>query len=156
RQHQHRRLTVLYEVARHREHEVRVVAEHLRQELVGHGRRDVGAPFYEFRSPPGGLTLVQRVRQLWPESDRLRRNSRDDAIGRALDEIPDKGSRDAEAEDHELVDPQVIHQTDVVVGVRIPRTIDLERAGRLTGRVAQVSVNTAELVLERLDSAKRI
>ena len=33
---------------------------------------------------------------------------------------------------HELVDPQVIHQAEMVVGVGIPRAVDLERAGGFT------------------------
>ena len=45
--------------------------------------------------------------------------------------------------------PQVIHQADVVVGVGVPRPIDLERAGGLAAiGVAQVGADAAELVLE--------
>ena len=58
----------------------------------------------------------------------MRQHGRDDAIGRALQQIPDEGSADAEAEHHELIDAEMIHQTELIVGVGIPGTLDLERA----------------------------
>jgi hypothetical protein len=87
-QDQHGRLTTLHEVARHREHEVGVAAEHSVQELVRHVFRDLGAPLSEWRAAAGCLAFVEGVRQLRPEPDGLRRHGRDDAIGRPLDEIP--------------------------------------------------------------------
>src|SRR5262245_8009325 len=105
RQDQHRRLATLHEVTRDRDHEVRVVAEHPGQEAVCRVLRDVGASLDQWCGPACFLTVVQSVRQLGPESDRLRWHRCDDAIWRALYEIPDKGARNAEAEDHEPVDP---------------------------------------------------
>src|SRR3989442_15387715 len=90
RQNEYRRLTTLHEVARHREHKVRVVAEHSVQELVGHFIRDVGAPLDHLCGPAGCLTLIERVRQLRSEPDRLRWHCRDDAIGRPFYEVPDE------------------------------------------------------------------
>jgi len=53
---------------------------------------------------------------------------------------------------HELVDAQMIHQTELVIGIGIPRPVDFERAGRLAGiGVAQVRVDAAVLALELLD-----
>src|SRR4030095_5424721 len=93
RQDQHRRLTTLHEVARDREHEVRVVAEHSVQELVGHCSRDVRTALDQWCGPPGCLTLIQGVRQLRPEADRLRWHCSDHAIWRPLYEGPDEGAR---------------------------------------------------------------
>ena len=48
--------------------------------------------------------------------------------------------------------PQVIHQAEVVVGVGVPRPVDLERAGGLAAvGVAQVRRDAAVLALELLD-----
>src|SRR5688572_30805479 len=114
RQDQYRRLATLHEVARHREHEVRVVAEHSGQESVDHFSRDLGASLDQWRAPTRCLALIEGVWQLRPEPDRLRWHCRDDAVWRPLDEVPDEGPRNAEAEHHERVDPQVIHQTEMV------------------------------------------
>src|SRR5437867_1537787 len=105
RQDQYWRLTTLHEVARHRKYEVRVVAEHSVQELVGHFVRDVGASLDDLCGPAGCLTLIKGVRQLRSEPDRLRGHCRDDAIWRPLDEVPNEGPGNAETEHHELVDP---------------------------------------------------
>src|SRR4029450_8529923 len=40
---------------------------------------------------------------------------------RPLNQVPDELAADAEAKHHELVDAEMIHQADMVVGVRIPR-----------------------------------
>src|SRR5256885_7298233 len=72
------------------------------------------------------------VGQLRPESARLRQHGSDDTVGCPLQKVPNQRTTDAEAHHHELVDPQVIHQTDMVIGIGIPRPIDLERAGGLT------------------------
>ena len=73
-------------------------------------------------------------------------------FGRPPQEVPDEGAADAEAHHHELLDAQVIHQTEMVVGIGIPRPVDLERAGGLPAvSVAQVRRDAAELSLELLD-----
>src|SRR4029453_7053742 len=115
RQDQDRRLTTLHEVARHREHEVRVVAKHSVQESGGHFSRDLGTALHQWCGPPGRLTLVKGVRQLRSEPDRLRWYCGNDAIWRSFYEVPDEGTRNAEAKHHELVDPEVVHQTEVVI-----------------------------------------
>ena len=49
----------------------------------------------------------------------------------------------------------MIHQRELVVGVGIPGTVDLERAGGLAGwRVAQVEGDAAVLVAELLDGVE--
>src|SRR5207247_1393655 len=63
----------------------------------------------------------------------------------------------AEAHHHELLDAEVIHQTELVIGVRIPRPIDLERAGGLAAvGVAQVRCDAAVLSFELLDRIEGI
>ena len=95
--------------------------------------------------------------QFAAEPDRLRRHGGDDAIWRPLDQVPDEGPRNAEAQHHELIDLQVIHQTEMVVGVGIPRPVDLERAGGLAAvGVAQVRRDAAVLSLELLDRVEGI
>src|SRR5215472_16174045 len=50
----------------------------------------------------------------------------------------------------------MIHQAEVIVGIGIPRPIDLERPGRLTaGGVAQVGRDAAVLVPEIRDRVER-
>src|ERR1019366_3938488 len=52
----------------------------------------------------------------------------------------------------ELVDAQMVHQAELVIGMGIPGTIDLERARGLTGiGITQVESDAAVLVLELLD-----
>jgi hypothetical protein len=61
----------------------------------------------------------------------LGQHGRHNAVGRPLQHVPDEGAADAEAQHHEFPDAQVIHHPELVVGVRIPRAVDLERAGGL-------------------------
>ena len=76
--------------------------------------------------------------------------------GRPPQQVPDERAADAEAHHHELVDAQVIHQAELVVGVRVPGPVDLERAGGLAAvGVAQVHRDAAVLVLELLDRVER-
>src|SRR5258708_24988835 len=92
---------------------------------------------------------VGRVR---PETARLRQDGGNDAVWRPLQEIPDHRSANTEAQHHELANAQVVHQADLVVRVRIPRPVHLERPGRLAfNGVAQVRRDTAVLSLELLD-----
>src|SRR5205823_411055 len=79
----------------------------------------------------------------------LRQHSRDNTIGRTLQETPYERAADAETHHHELVDAQMIHQSELVVGVGIPRPVDLDRAGGLArGGIAQVRRDAAILSLE--------
>ena len=149
RQDQHRRLATAHEIARHGEHEVGVGAVHLGQELIDLLHRDLGPALDQFRTPALHVVVVEQVAHLRARAARLRQHGGDDAIGRALQQIPDEGPADAEAEHHELVDAEMIHQAEMVVGVGIPRPIDLERAGGLAGiGVAQVGGDAAVLALE--------
>src|SRR5262249_10339185 len=62
---------------------------------------------------------------------------------------PNEGTADAEAVHHELVDAEMIQQTDVVVGIGIPGTISLERTrGLPTPCVAEISGDDAILAAE--------
>jgi len=84
--------------------------------------------------------------------DLLRQRGGDNTIGRAPQKVPDEGTADAEAQHHELLDAQVIHQTEMVIGVGIPRPVDLERAGGLAAvGVAQIRRDAAVLSIELLD-----
>src|SRR5262249_21975526 len=71
-------------------------------------------------------------------------------------QLPDERAADAVADHHEASDAQVIHETEVVVGIGIPRPVDLERPGGLAARrVAQVGRDAAVLVPEFLDRVER-
>jgi pimeloyl-ACP methyl ester carboxylesterase len=69
------------------------------------------------RPPAGHAAVVKDGGHLRPEPDGLGRHGRDNAIGRTSQEVPDEGAANAEAQHHELVDAQVIHQTEMVIGV---------------------------------------
>src|SRR4029450_12300471 len=131
RQYEYGRLALAPEIARHGEDEVGVRAEHPGHELLDSLCRDLGPALNQLRTPSRYAGVVHDVGHLGPEPDGLRRHARDDAIRRPLDQVPDERAANTEAKHHELVDAQMIHQTDMVVGVRIPRPVDLERAGRL-------------------------
>ena len=75
----------------------------------------------------------------------------DDAVPRALQQVPDHGTADAEAHHHEPVDPEMVHQAELVVGEAVPCPLDLERTLRLTAiGVAQVQRDDAIGVAECL------
>ena len=75
---------------------------------------------------------------------------------RPLQQVPDERAADAEAEHHELLDAQVVHQPELVVGIGVPRPVDLERARGLAAiGVAQVRRDAAVLVLELLERIER-
>ena len=108
------------------------------------------------RAPALDVVLVEQVGHLRAEAAGLRQHGGDHAVGRALDQVPDERAADAEAQHHELVDAEVIHQAEVVVGVGVPRPVDLERAGGLAAiGVAQVRRDAAVLALELLHGVER-
>ena len=145
-QDQHRRLAIAHEIARHREDEVGVGAVHLGQEFVDHLHRDVGPALDQLRPPALHVVVVEQVAHLRARPAGLRQHGGDDAIRRPLQQIPDQGAANAKAQHHELVDAQMIHQAELVIGVGIPGTVDLERAGGLAGiGVAQVESDAAVL-----------
>jgi hypothetical protein len=108
--------------------------------------RDLGPPLHQFRAPALHVVVVEQIARLGTRAARLRQHGGDDTVGCALQKIPDEGPADAEAMHHELVDTEVIHQADMVVGVGIPGTVGLERAGGLAARgIAQISGDDAIL-----------
>jgi len=139
---QHRGLAVAHEVAGDGEDEV-AGAVHLRQELVGHLHRDLGP------CPTARTAVVEDGRLLRPEPDGLGRYGGDDTIGRPLQQIPDEGASDAEPQHHELADPLVIHQPEMVIGIRIPGSVDAKESGdwiTLTGSAELFSQNTPQFM----------
>ncbi len=153
---QHRRLAVAHEIARHREDEIGVGAVHPRQKLVDRIHADLGPALDELGAPALHVAFVEMVARLRARAARLRQHGRHHAIGRALDEIPDEGAADAEADHHELVDAEVIHHAEVVVGEGIPGSFGLERACGLAALgVAQVGRDATVLALELLDRVER-
>src|SRR5262245_11803785 len=149
---QYGRLATTHEITRYGKNEVGVVPEHLRQEFFDRLLCDVRPALEKLRSPTRHTAVVHDIGRLWPEPYRLSRYACDDTIGSPLKKVPDEWTSDAESEDHELVDSEVIHQPEMVIGEGIPRPVDLERAGGLTAiRVAQVREDTTVLSLELLD-----
>src|SRR5204862_2621928 len=58
---------------------------------------------------------------------------------------------------HELLDAEMVHQADMVVGEGIPRPVDLEWPRRLPGiGIAQVGSDAAEGIAEFLQCAERM
>ena len=157
RQDQYGRLALTHEIARHGPDEVGIGPVHLRQEPVDHVHRDVGPALDQLRTPALHVVLVAEIRHLRPEPAWLHRHGRHDTIRGPLQEVPDEGTGYAEAQHHELVDAQMIHQAEMVVGIGIPRPVDLERAGGLAGvGVAQIRRDAAVLTLELLNRVEGI
>ena len=116
RQDQDGRLTLTHEIACHGVDEVRVAAVHLGQKFFDCLHRDLGAALEQLRSPAGHAAIVHDIGHLRPEPDGLCLHGGDNTIGCPLDEVPDEGATNAETQHHELVDAQVIHQTELVIG----------------------------------------
>src|SRR5256886_10559930 len=91
-----------------------------------------GPPRYQLGAPGLHVVFVEQIAHLRARSARLRQHRRNDTIGRPSQQVPDQGTADAKSQHHELVDAQMIHQAKLIVGVGIPRPLDLERAGGLT------------------------
>src|SRR5206468_720687 len=107
------------------------------------GTNESGAPPEEFAPwalSKGRCSLrILTVAHLRTPAYWLREHGRRNTIWRALDQTPDEGAANAETHHHELVDAEVIHQADLVIGVRLPRSFDVDRsAGLAARRVAQV------------------
>src|SRR5262245_50787351 len=158
RQHQNRVLARAHELARHREDEVGIGLEHPNHELLGHLYRDVGTLGGNLRWPSlPECTRVVPVAHLRTPAHRLRHHGCCNPIRRALQQTPDEGTANTETHHHELVDSQVIHETELVVGVRLSRPVDFNRTGRLAGwRIAQVRRDAAVLAFEIADRIEGI
>jgi hypothetical protein len=155
-QDQDRRATVANEIARHRENEIGVGAIHPGQKFFSLLHADVGPPFHELGSPAFHVVGVEQVAHLGPRAGRLRQHGGHDTIRRPLQEIPDHGTADAEAEHHEPVDAQIIHQPELVIGVGVPWAIDLEGARRLAAiGVAEINADAAVLAFELVHGLER-
>jgi hypothetical protein len=66
-----------------------------------------------------------------PIAARLHRHRRDDTVSGAFQQVSDERSADAEPHRHELTDAKVVHQADMVVGVGVPCSADLQWPSRL-------------------------
>src|SRR5712691_11329949 len=71
----------------------------------------------------------------------------DDAVRRLLDQLKDERAANAAAYRQSLVDPQVVEQPELILGVRAPRITRVQGSARSTS-IALVHRNNAELVLE--------
>src|SRR6516225_12246825 len=117
REDEHRRLAIAYEIARYSEDEVGVSAVHLGQKSLDHLHRDVRPPLDQLRTPACPIVFVEKVSHLWPRPAGLCQDGRDNAIGRALQKIPNEGTTDAEAHHHEFAYAQVVHDAKLIIGV---------------------------------------
>ena len=82
---------------------------------------------------------------------RLAEHCGQDALGRPLDELQCEGPADAVADEQELLDSEMVHQCQLVVGERPPRVVDLHWAGGFSAYgVALIHGNDTEVVLEYL------
>jgi hypothetical protein len=97
-----------------------------------------------------------RGRAFQDAADGLRQHGCGNAIWGALQQIPDEGAADAEAHHHELVEAQMIHESELILDVGFPGALDLDRTGPLAARrVAQVRCDTAVFAVELLDRVER-
>ena len=80
--------------------------------------------------------------------DPLAEDGGDDAVRRPLHQLPGKAAADAVAHEEELVDPEVIHQPELVVGEGAPGGVDRDRAAGLAAvGVALVHRDAAEIAV---------
>src|SRR5262249_60573161 len=106
-------------------------------ERVDHVHREL-RPLLDQRGPPRLHAVVVHGIRFSPKAYGLRDDRGDDALRRALDQLPDERPTDAVADHHEAPDTQVIHEGEVIVGIGVPGPIDLARPGGLAARrVAQ-------------------
>ncbi len=83
--------------------------------------------------------------------NRLAEHRGHDAFRSSFHELEGKRATDAIAHEAELIDPEVVHQPQLVVGEGPPRVINRNRSARLAAiGVALVHRNAAEIVLEFL------
>src|SRR5262249_10140802 len=116
RQNQDRVLATTHEIACHREDKIRVGFEHPGHKLVDHLHRNLG-PLSDQRRPPAlpKCAWVLRVAHLRTPAYGLRQHGCGNSSRCALQKTPDERATDAEAHYRELVDPQMIHQAELVV-----------------------------------------
>ena len=127
-QDQDRGLAGTDELTGHGEDEVGVGAIHVGQEGFDHRHGDFRPAGAERRAPADDVVLIELVRQFRAEAAGLRQHGGDDAFGRALQQVPDERAADAEAHHQEFVDAEMVHQAKLVIGIGIPRAVDLDRA----------------------------
>ena len=145
----HRRRAASNEMARHTEDKVRVLAVHLLEEGITDFDSDVCPVLAKRRRPSFHIALIEPVRYFRPKPARRCWDGRDHALGRPLQHVPDKGAADAKPKHHELVDPPVIHQAKLVVGIRVPWPVNLHWTRRFAAdRVPQVHRNATVFVGE--------
>ncbi len=151
RQDQNRGLTVAHKITCHGEDKVGVSAIHLIEKGARHLHCDVGLTLAESWGPARYVVIVKEVRHGRTKATGLSQHGGHHPIRRPFQQVPDEGATNAEAEDHELRNTQMIHQANVIIGVGVPGAIDLQRTGRLTGvGIAQVSRDAAVLALKLL------
>src|SRR5262245_51311041 len=157
-QHENRVLARAHELARHGEDEVGIGLEHPDHELLGRLHRDIRTLGSDLSGPSlPECTRVVSVAHFRSPAHRLRDDGCRNPIRRALQQTPDEGAANTETHHHELVYAQVIHETQLVVGVRLPWAVDFDRTGGLAaGRIAQVRRDAAVLAFEFTDRIEGI
>ena len=96
-QDQHRRLAIAHEIARHREDEIGLVRYILVRNSSTMSIVMSGRALDQLRTPALHVVVVEQVARLRAQAARLRQHRRDDAVRRALQQVPDEGAADAEA-----------------------------------------------------------
>jgi hypothetical protein len=85
------------------------------------------------------------------ERDRLHQHARHYAVWRPLHQFQGKASADTVAHEKELLDSEMVHQSQLVVGECVPWVSGGDWAGKLAAvRVALIHCDATELVLEYL------
>ena len=91
-------------------------------------------------------------------ADRLAEDGGDDPVRRLFQQLAGEAAADAEAHIGELVDPKVVHQSQLVFGEAAPRVVDGKRASALAlVGIALIHGDAAEVRLgfERVDHGIR-
>src|SRR5215813_8747411 len=150
-------LATPHEIACHGEDEIGVGFEHPGHKLVDRLHRNLGTLSNQRRTPAlPKCAWVLRVAHLRTPAHGLRQHGCGNATRCALQKTPDEGAANAEAHYRELVDPKMIHQPELIVGIGFPWPVDFHRTSRLAaGGVAQVRRDAAIFSLELLDGVER-
>src|SRR4051794_10579687 len=97
------------------------------------------------------------IARLGTRAGRCYEDGGDHTIRRPLQQVPNERASNAEADDHEPVYAQMIHQPNMVVRIRVPRAVNLKGSNGPTARgVAEVRCDATILLLKFTDSVEDV
>src|SRR5262249_21018588 len=99
---------------------------------------------------------VFRIAHFRTPAHGLRQHGCGNPVWCALQKTPYERAANAEAHHHKLINTEMIDQTKLIVGIGLPRPVDLDGTNRLaTGGIAQIRRDTTVFSLELLNRVER-